>query len=292
MDECKAENSQLKLEVKWVRGMMDKMQAENDRLRLELVLCKEGIQPTRNIAETLAGNISTTTITSASPDFLLNNTMTTSTCNSNWEVALPRTTSPTLNTNNNTTPPNNDVYLAHASMPEWDMSSIFAKNNKKNIGSKDVDLIRTYPLLAPALMSIVLNHTMTMTTEEIIANSTLYDPTWSSSPESKNNRYALTSLSDSAAWQQMLLLPPTHQEDSKVNKQDTPQNITSTQQEELDTMTWLIRNYCPLNWVQRQFCNFVISYVVVKYPHLDTKCRTYLPICERYRQKKPIKPLV
>ncbi|CAO3643765.1 unnamed protein product [Mucor hiemalis] len=269
MDQCKAENAQLKLEVKWVRGMMDKLQAENDRLRLQLVLCKEGIEPTRNIDETLSS------ISTPSPER--------SNHNNNRELSrTPAVASTQLSPNSN----NHNVYLAHASIPTWDMSSILEKDNKKMVTSSEgTDLIRLYPLLAPALMSIVVNHTLTMTTNDIIANSALYDPTWASTP-SKNNKYASSLLSDLTTWQPNL--SPQQQvkaiTEASYAKTDLSQSKEST--EENDTVTWLIENYCPMYWVQKQFCNFVMSYVVVKYPHLDSKCRTYLPICEKFRHKK------
>lgn len=282
MDQCKAENAQLKLEVKWVRGMMDKLQAENDRLRLQLVLCKEGIEPTRNIDETLSS------INTPSPEHPVHNTPASAATNSTVATTYTRTT----NTNNSTlqlspNSNNHNVYLAHASIPTWDMSSILQKDDKKKVTSGGADLIRLYPLLAPALMSIVVNHTMTMTTDEIIANSALYDPTWASTP-SKNNKYASSLLSDLTTWQPTLSTQQQQQvkaiTEASDAKTDPSQNKEST--EEIDTVTWLIQNYCPMYWVQKQFCNFVISYVVVKYPHLDSKCRIYLPICEKFRHKK------
>lgn len=244
LEQCKTENTQLKHEVKWVRGMMEKLQAENDKLRLNLVLCKEGIEPTQKSNEAL--NITPTT----SPDMssMINSN------NNNWELMYP--------TNN--TMANHDVYLAHASMPNWDMSSIFEKNSH-HVPSEETDLIRKYPLLAPALMSIVLSHTMTMTTDQIIANSTLYDPTWATAPPSNDK----TLFSNSVVWQNLL---QTHQ----ITNTDDPE------QKEQETKE--IEKKCPLNWIQKQFCSFIISVVVVRFPHLDSKCRTYLPICEKYRK--------
>lgn len=249
LEQCKAENSQLKHEVKWVRSMMDKLQAENDKLRLNLVLCKEGIEPTHKSNEAL--NMTPTT----SPDLSsIMNTNTNTNNNNNWELMYPT---------NNATMVNHNIYLAHASMPNWDMSSIFEKNSN-HVPSEETNLIRKYPLLAPALMSIVLSHTMTMTTEQIISNSTLYDPTWATKPDDKSL------LSNSVIWQNLL---QSHQ--TQVNTTGDPEQNEQEQEE--------LQSKCPLNWIQKRFCNFVISFVVVRYPHLDSKCRTYLPICEKYR---------
>lgn len=256
MDQCKAENSQLKHEVKWVRGMMDKLQAENDKLRLQLVLCKEGIEPSRKNTETIV-NVSPTTPSDVMS--LLNNND-----NSSWDILYP----PVV-TNTNT----NNIYLAHAFLPDWDMSNIYEKKNHRlNIPTEKIDLIRTYPLLAPALMSIVLNHTMTMTTDEIISNSTLYDPTWAT--PSSNEKCALF---DPVVWQKFLELQ---------QKESTNASAANVPEKQISQVSYFVQNYCPLYWIQKQFCNFVISYVVVRYPHLDTKCRTYLPICEKFRKRR------
>ncbi|KAI8083907.1 hypothetical protein BDF21DRAFT_462075 [Thamnidium elegans] len=64
--------------------------------------------------------------------------------------------------------------------------------------SEETDLIHKYSLLAPALMFIVLSHTMTMTTDQIITNSMLYDPIWAT----KLNDKSL--LSNSVVWQNLL----------------------------------------------------------------------------------------
>lgn len=257
MDQCKAENNQLKHEVKWVRGMMDKLQAENDKLRLQLVLCKEGIEPSRKNTDrvTTSSPTATTTVDTATTDMmtLLNPD---NNINDNWDILYSQ---PVITNTNN-------IYLAHASLPDWDMSNIYEKKNHRLV-SENTKLIHTYPLLAPALMSIVLNHTITMTTKEIVSNSTLYDPTLPP-PNDKPD------LFDSIAWQRLL--------DSQQQNESTknlPQQANSQ-------LSYFVENYCPLYWIQKQFCNFVISYVVVRYPHLDTKCRTYLPICERFRTKQ------
>lgn len=257
MGQCKAENSQLKLEVKWVREMMEKLQAENDKLRLQLVLCKEGIQPSRKNTE---NNVNVSPETPSNTLSLFNSN------DDNWNIPYPPVAT-NINTNN--------VYLAHASLPDWDMSNIYEKTNHRlPIPTENSDLIRTYPLLAPALMSIVLNHTMTMTTEGIIANSTLYDPTWATPPSSNEK----CEIVDPIAWQKVL--------DSIQKVTITPSESTNVPEEQTSRVSYFVENYCPLYWIQKQFCNFVISYVVVRYPRLDTKCRTYLPICERYRKKR------
>jgi hypothetical protein len=250
MDKCQAENSQLKLEVKWVRDMMDKLQAENDRLRLELVLCKGGIQHPLNI------ETSPTTVVSPPPFSSGTNTAP----SSNWDLVYP--------------PSDTNIYLAHASIPDWDLTSLFEKPKPTPAGSSR-ELIRNYPLLAPALMSIVLRHTMTMTTEEMMKHAQLTDPSLPAFTYQPEDKF-VNALSDTVLWKQITNLPVITEE----TETETESNNQST-----EIQDYMMKK-CPLMWVQKQFCKFVLLYVVVKYPQLDKPCRTYLPICEKFRMKK------
>ncbi|CAO3630191.1 unnamed protein product [Mucor fragilis] len=289
MDKCQAENSQLKLEVKWVRGMMDKLQAENDQLRLELALCKGGIsQPPANM--THSSTVSPPTTSSSNP--------------LDWDiVCAPRppppppaaaaaaTTSPTTlsypthSSSTSTTVSNPSIYLAHATVPSWDLSPLFRKPS-----SCSVDLIRNYPLLAPALMSIVIQHTMTMTTDDIISNSAMTDPTMPhspisfypsvSSPNSHQDKF-VAALSDSALWQTIINAKPNTETPAEM-----AQEYSVDQKPKLVEMKAYMQDHCPLKWIQKQFCMFVLFYVVVQYPRLDKPCRTYLPICDKFRIKR------
>ncbi|KAL9555196.1 hypothetical protein MBANPS3_002469 [Mucor bainieri] len=61
----------------------------------------------------------------------------------------------------------NLFYLNHATMPDWDMTQVLGDKGK-SISPEDYqrelsrELINDYPLLAPALMSIVLRHTLSL----------------------------------------------------------------------------------------------------------------------------------
>ncbi|KAF1806703.1 hypothetical protein FB192DRAFT_1271031 [Mucor lusitanicus] len=61
----------------------------------------------------------------------------------------------------------NLFYLNHATMPDWDMTQVLSDKGK-SISPEDYqrelsrDLINDYPLLAPALMSIVVRHTLSL----------------------------------------------------------------------------------------------------------------------------------
>jgi hypothetical protein len=52
-----------------------------------------------------------------------------------------------------------------------------------------------------------------------------------------------------------------------------------------DTPVTGFKAICPLYWMQRQLCRFVITYVIVKYPQLEIPCKVYLPICEQFRRR-------
>jgi hypothetical protein len=252
MDKCQAENSQLKLEVKWVRDMMEKLQAENDRLRLELALCKGGIQQPLSIETSPATVVSPPPCSSSSSN---------TTASPNWDLVYPSTNSM------------DNIYLAHASIPNWDLSSLFEKP-KPTATASSQELIKNYPLLAPALMSIVLRHTMTMTTEEMMKHAQLTDPSLPAFTYQPEDKF-VNALSDTILWKQITNPPSITEEQEKTEPNS-----------QLNEMQDYMTRHCPMMWVQKQFCKFILFYVVVKYPQLDKPCRTYLPICEKFRMKK------
>lgn len=66
-----------------------------------------------------------------------------------------------------TTDTSNLFYLNHAVMPDWDIHQVLGEKGKPMFPKIDQrlaarDLIRDYPLLAPALMSIVVRHTLSL----------------------------------------------------------------------------------------------------------------------------------
>lgn len=308
MDKCQAENSQLKLEVKWIKGMMDKLQAENDQLRLELALCKGGIQQPTNmriasissptpssnpldwevVCPPLISTTNTDTVAAATTTTIATTPNTLSSSSSSYPSSYSLTSTSNMDTLNPR------IYLAHATVPNWDLSNLFRKES-----SSTVDLIHNYPLLAPALMSIVIQHTMTMTTEDIISNSKLKDPTIptnaiSSDYQPRNEDKFITALSDSALWQTIINTKPNTT--NKTQKSKTAQTLSvvknnNAQKSKLAEMKTYMEDHCPMRWIQKQFCIFILFYVVVQYPRLDKPCRTYLPICDKFRVKRQIASL-
>lgn len=285
------ENNQLKFEVKWVRDMMNKLQIENDRLRLELVLCKGGVQPTQPLT-------TTPIITNTDMVYSQNNN------NINWSLfnqpqniitQPPNITThpqqqifpimsnllPTTTTNTNSSPSSsssddqslttdnkNNIFIAHATVPNWDLSSLLDKNN--TIQLPPMELIRTYPLLAPALMSIIIQHTMTLTSKDL---KSLPPPPSSTDiqalPYREEDKF-MAALSDTVLWENII---------------QQKQEPTAAKQDEKKAMLEYLQEHCPLIWIQKQFCKFILLYVIVKYPKLSKPCRTYLPICEKFRLK-------
>ncbi|KAI8884060.1 hypothetical protein K501DRAFT_285056 [Backusella circina FSU 941] len=57
------------------------------------------------------------------------------------------------------------VYLNHATMPDWDLPRLLdeKQNASSNLSSESMtELMQSYPLLGPALMSIILRHTLSL----------------------------------------------------------------------------------------------------------------------------------
>lgn len=67
-----------------------------------------------------------------------------------------------------------DMYLSHAMMPDWDVDHVLSKSNEQsalmpaNSNINVMDTFQRFPLLAPALMSIVVGHTMTLSTNDLL----------------------------------------------------------------------------------------------------------------------------
>jgi hypothetical protein len=64
------------------------------------------------------------------------------------------------------------MYLSHAMMPDWDVDHVLSKSNEQSslmhANINVMDTFQRFPLLAPALMSIVVGHTMTLSTNDLL----------------------------------------------------------------------------------------------------------------------------
>lgn len=186
---------------------MSKLQEENKQLRLDLVLYQQNIKPTTTINHLSPNhnneiqniqlinnnnNNSTSTVALSSfessspsdayhtsdssdspPDlnmfddfnvqqFTLSSEqqLSTTTTSQFWDLS----TLPEFNIN--------DMYLSHAMMPHWDINNVLSKSNEQtspnNNNTNTMEIFQKYPLLAPALMSIVIGHTMTLSANDLL----------------------------------------------------------------------------------------------------------------------------
>ncbi|KAG1344095.1 hypothetical protein G6F62_004591 [Rhizopus arrhizus] len=146
LEQQKAENSQLKLEIKWLKSKMEKLQGENDKLRLDLVLGPVTLPSSQQQL-----------VLHPSPDMSLLST-TPPSQDDNWDFILPDFNSEQ----------HQNTFISQAVVPTWNQVFLSKEQEQRE---PSVDLLKQYPLLAPALMSIILSHTMTMNTDQLIASA-------------------------------------------------------------------------------------------------------------------------
>ncbi|ORZ01516.1 hypothetical protein BCR43DRAFT_487058 [Syncephalastrum racemosum] len=325
----KAENNQLRLEVTWIRTTADKLQKENDQLRLELVLCKEGIKPRRQNVPSLSppSHDSSSTASNTSPPNTQYDT---------WDLVIPsqqqqhhpqqRLSMPVQpqpyqphqqhphsghvqqqRQNHQRSQPqhHHHTYLSHAIMPRWDLNTILEKEREQTPTTIS-NLFDQYPLLAPALMQIILTQTMTMTTNELMANAKLLPPPPDLSPEDSSSRFQELFFGSPKLSHSTLHRRPTGIISEKeirslwtgFQKDQMTQAMTKTEEslfeEDEYEHPWdtprfnmfgrPVPDYCPLWYIQRLFCRFMYTVVIARYPQLEGPCQDYLPICEKFRR--------
>ncbi|KAI7875045.1 hypothetical protein K492DRAFT_240474 [Lichtheimia hyalospora FSU 10163] len=143
IEELKSDKDQMRTEINKVYEIVNKLRKENEKLRTDMMMVRQQQQqqqpspdiPTMNVLNNTDENALTT-----------------------WDALLRDST-----------------WLSHASMPQWDFSHVLSKDQEKSSLSLSLnarEMIQRYPLLAPALMSIVLDHTMGMSSEQLLAAST------------------------------------------------------------------------------------------------------------------------
>ncbi|KAI7894174.1 uncharacterized protein EV154DRAFT_499556 [Mucor mucedo] len=251
LNEQKAENSQLKLELKWAKAKMETLEKENDKLRLDLML---GVLSTPQIQQTPPFTIESSSLinSSSSDESNLSSPPNLFTdFPDNWDFVLPQT--------------QQDTYLAHATVPNWNINQVLSKETY--VAPDSQLLFRQYPLLAPALMSIVLTHTMTMSTDEILATSKL-SPLPITAP-TKNTTHTnaplgnMTNKEAQAVWdilEPLTLLNErnknitTTDEEPAVQEKVGPCNIRAAYKN-------VVLPYCPVSWLQTRVCKYLCEYV-------------------------------
>jgi hypothetical protein len=275
LNQQKAENSQLKLELKWVKQKMDVLQKENDKLRVDLVLGGINLSSTAQPQQTTmavtntspymfdstnllnsALNLSNSSNTSSSDDSTLSSPPNLFTdFPDNWDFVLP--------TENDQ---NRDTYLSHAVVPNWNINHVLEKETSTAMITTETapNLIQQYPLLAPALMSIILTHTMTMSTDEILATAKLNPlPTTSFGVSEKDLFSSSTTLSDKEAKAVWDLLEPLTLMKSRNEKLAIEPIAKKDQLKQSETQTRTSINglpFCPLLWIQTRVCRYLCEF--------------------------------
>ncbi|CEG81654.1 hypothetical protein RMATCC62417_15827 [Rhizopus microsporus] len=146
----------MKLEIKWLKSKVEQLQAENDKLRIDVVVLNSLPAPS-----TLAP-YSSSPDTEPSP-MLSNDNNNQNNAVDDWDFVLPDFPSSQP-----------DTFISQAVVPSF--NQVFLSKEQQQQQTHSSDLIRQYPLLAPALMSIVLSHTMTMSTDQLLASAKLIPP--------------------------------------------------------------------------------------------------------------------
>ncbi|CEP10356.1 hypothetical protein [Parasitella parasitica] len=277
LNQQKAENSQLKLELKWIKQKMEALQKENDKLRVDLVLSGINLTHSNNTQAPTAMSVASNN--SPSPYLLdstnlLNSTMNISSFSSNspssssdnstlssppklfsdfpenWDFVLP-----TENNQNST-----DTYLSHALLPDWNINRILEKETSTAMvsNSSSSPLIQQYPLLAPALMSIVLAHAMTMSTDEILATAKLNPlPTMHVAFDNKNPFRGSNMMTDKeakAVWDILEPLTLMQARNEKLAIKPVEQNEQPDEQPRVCLILWIQSRIC------RYLCEFAASH--------------------------------
>lgn len=304
LNQQKAENSQLKLELKWVKTQMDKLQKENDKLRLDLVLGgmvlpmsqpqPQQVQQTSpyllNSSTTINSTLNLTNSTTSSSDEsnLSSPPNLFTDFPDNWDFVLPQQQEQ-----------QRDTYLAHTTVPNWNIDQVLSKETSVVPATDSQLLFKQYPLLAPALMSIVLTHTMTMSTDEILATAKL-NPTDSNSamvPYSNTRGAGMTNKEAQAVWD--ILEPLTYL--SERNAKISAATIISTGSEEEDkedgskevikpakskyceVYRTLVSPYCPVTWLQQRVCRYLCEYAA---SHYEKKTERKFGLCRQFEKAK------
>lgn len=287
LNQQKAENNRLKLELKWARTKMDELQSENDKLRVELVLggmvlptpaqIQQQTSPyfdsTSMISSTL--NLSNTSSSSSDESTLSSPPNLFSEFPDNWDFVLPE--EQTIQ---------NDTYLSHALVPHWNINQVLSKETTPIVATPN--LFQQYPLLAPALMSIVVTHTMTMSADDILATAKLNPlPTTIEYNNKKpfSDSTIMTDKEAKAIWDILEPLTLMNERNSKI-KSLTKEETVNDDNVTVSNGGWLSQcpsgyymNSCPLAWLQNRVCRYLCEFAA-------NHCTTYIKQEEEQAKKK------
>lgn len=279
MNDSKNENNQLKHELKWAKEKIERLEKENDKLRLDLMLggmilpavnntIQENASPLNNNYPSLvhsslnfSSGSSDESNLSSPPNLFMD-------FPDNWDFVLPQDT----NTTNF-----QDSYIASAVVPDWNINHVLSKETSLvSTTSNHQLLLRQYPLLAPALMSIVIAHTMAMSTDELLATSKLNTATVE--PLLKDNFFVdkpagvMSDKEAKAVWSILEPLTLLNERNAKIagtgagGDSDTTTTIATPSSSECRTKICefyetKVIPYCPIAWFQSRVCKSVCEYV-------------------------------
>lgn len=157
IDLLKTERGQLKQALEHAHGKIAALQKENDQMRLDLALVQHDRYnlntPSSNLEEILFSPVPPTPIVSSSSSSL-------SSDSSTYTSSPPSSISQSLS-------PGDIFRVDHALIPTWDWSAITEKDKNNSTIFASRETLARYPLLVPALMSIVLAHTLSMSVKEL-----------------------------------------------------------------------------------------------------------------------------
>lgn len=170
VEDLKVENQQLKAELDNCRAVISQLQKENDKLRLDLVLGTQDIPCEANAATADMLVTTTTTTTQESTEGREHQQAAAISGSSSYHTPPDFETSPS----------SSDGYangidmtwlVSTAATPQWDWSRIL-QGKEHSAFALPRQVFQRYPLLAPALMSIVIDHTFSMSAQELLDAST------------------------------------------------------------------------------------------------------------------------
>lgn len=307
LNQQKAENSQLKLELKWVKAKMDRLQKENDKLRVDLVLGgivlptpqqsqQQQTSPYLLDSSTIINstlNLTNSTSSSSDESNLSSPPNLFTDFPDNWDFVLPQQEQQ----------PPQDTYLSHAIVPNWNINQVLSKETSVVPANNSQLLFQQYPLLAPALMSIVLTHTMTMSTDEILATAKLNStskPNNAMVPYSSDKTGLMTNKEAQAVWDILEPLTLLNDRNAKISagaatveeggKNEQADKSTDdkkpTKNKYCEAYKALVLPYCPVSWLQQRVCRYLCEYVA-SYSDSTNKTETkFTPICRQFEKAK------
>ncbi|MBM6387037.1 MAG: hypothetical protein JSY10_24080 [Paenibacillus sp.] len=281
LNDSKNESSQLKLELKWAKAKIEKLETENDKLRLDLMLSGIILPTTTTTTTTANTNIQETSPYSSS---LIHSSLNFSSSSSdesnlssppnlftdfpdNWDFVLPQQTT-------------QDSYIASAVVPDWNIDTVLSKETSLLHPSQNQMLLKQYPLLAPALMSIVIAHTMTMSTDELLATAKLNPSVLPAQIEYTQKPLAgvMSDKEAKAVWSLLEPLTLLNERNEKAADKvvvvgETECDDHCKQREASDCRTKIcefyesnVASYCVITWFQQRICRYVCEYIASNCP--------------------------